>query len=142
MAKLKYLQLEENFESYYLTLSDVYFYHVSETNSEKEQLQAESTIDVITSLIFHAININGTTIREMDNDLYERDYKRFYNDFMNTIKDCAKNEVDFHVFLEILDDIVSAAALLTKAFDKLEEVKAHEEEEEAEEVEVMDEAEE
>jgi hypothetical protein len=125
MAKLNYLQLDDDQQlfSYYITLCHVYYFNVSDENTEKENQVAEGTVETISSLIFHAINIQGTTIREMDNDTYEKEYKRFYNDIMNAIKECCKNEVDFNDFLEILDEILGAAIKLATAFQKLESVK-------------------
>ncbi|WP_442599688.1 hypothetical protein [Neobacillus sp. D3-1R] len=130
MAKINYIQADEDdiLKSYFITLSDVYYFNVSEDNSEKEQLQTESTIENISSLIFHAITIEGTTIREMDNEVYERIYKRFYNDIMNAIKECAKNGVIFEDFLVIIDEIIGAAITLASAFGKIEQVKAVNEE--------------
>jgi glutamine synthetase type III len=125
MAKLKHLKFETDdpLQSYYITLCHVYYFNVLEDNTEKEKIQNESTIETISSLIFHAINIEGTTIREMDNKQYVREYKRFYKDIMVAIKESCKNEVDFDVFLEIIDEIIGAAIKLATAFNKLETVK-------------------
>jgi glutamine synthetase type III len=140
MANLNHLQIDNDdpLQSYYITLCHVYYFHVSEENSEKEKLQAEGTIETISSLLFHAINIEGITIREMDNERYVKEYKRFYNDIIDAIQECCKNEVDFEVFLEIIDEIIGAALTLASAFQKLQSVK----EEYIEEVDVDDESEE
>lgn len=140
MANLKYLQLDNDdpLNSYYITLCHVYYFHVSDDNSEKEKLQAEGTIETICSLLFHAINIEGTTIREMDNERYVKEYKRFYNDIIDAIRECCKNEVDFEIFLEIIDEIIGAAHTLANAINKLHSVK----EEYTEEVEVDEDLEE
>jgi glutamine synthetase type III len=125
MANLKHLKIDndDTLSSYYITLCHVYYFHVSDDNSEKEKLQAESTIETICSLLFHAINIEGTTIREMDNERYVKEYKRFYNDIIDAIRECSKNEVDFEIFIEIIDDIIGAALTLANAFHKLHSVK-------------------
>jgi L-rhamnose mutarotase len=125
MANLKHLQIDPDdpLYSYYLTLCHVYYFHVSDDNSEEEKLRAEGTIETICSLLFHAINIEGTTIREMDNERYVKEHKRFYNDIIDTIRECSRNEVDFEIFLEILDDIIGAALTLANAFQKLQSVK-------------------
>lgn len=125
MANLKYLRLDNDdpLNSYYITLCHVYYFNVSDDNSEKEKLQAESTIETICSLLFHAINIEGTTIREMDNDRYVKEYKRFYNDIIDAIRECCKNEVDFEIFLEIIDEIIGAAHTLANAINKLHSIK-------------------
>ena len=125
MANLNHIQIdnENHLFSYYITLCHVYYFNVSDDNSEKDRLQTEGTIDMISSLIFHAINIEGTTIREMENEQYEKDYKRFYNDILTAIKECSKNEVDYPNFLEIIDDIIGAAIKLASAFEKLTMVK-------------------
>lgn len=140
MANLKHLQIDNDdpLHSYYITLCHVYYFHVSDDNSDKEKLQAEGTIETICSLLFHAINIEGTTIREMDNERYVKEYKRFYNDIIDAIQECCKNEVVFDVFLEIIDEIIGAALTLASAFQKLQSVK----EEYIEEVEVEGELEE
>ncbi|MHC0037034.1 hypothetical protein [Pseudoneobacillus sp. C159] len=134
MANLKYIQTnaEDPLYSYYVTLCHVYYFHVEEDNSEKEKQQAESTIETISSLIFHAINIEGTTIREMDNQQYVQEYKRFYNDLIGAIQDCCKNEVDYEVFLEIIDEIIGAARKIAKAYQKLESIKVETVEEDVE----------
>jgi glutamine synthetase type III len=139
MPNLKYLQIENDdpLHSYYITLCHVYYFHVSDENSEKEKQKAEGTIETLCSLLFHAINIEGTTIREMDNERYVKEYKRFYNDIIDAIQECSKNEVDFDVFLEIIDEIIGAALTLANAFHKLQSVK----EEYMEEVEGEDESE-
>lgn len=125
MANLKYLRLDNDdpLNSYYITLCHVYYFNVSDDNSEKEKLQAESTIETICSLLFHAINIEGTTIREMDNERYVKEYKRFYNDIIDAIRECCKNEVDFEIFLEIIDEIIGAAHTLANAINKLHSIK-------------------
>ncbi|MFE8699374.1 hypothetical protein ACFYKX_01925 [Cytobacillus sp. FJAT-54145] len=123
MAELKYLQIDDNLESYYITLCDIYFYHVSQSSSEDEKTKTAGTIDQISSLIFHAITVGGTTIREMDNEKYEKEYKRFYNDIMSAIKECSENDVVFDSFLEIIDEIVGAALKLASAFEKLGKIK-------------------
>jgi glutamine synthetase type III len=121
MANLKHLQIDHDdpLNSYYITLCHVYYFHVTVENSEKEKHQAEGTIETICSLLFHAINIEGTTIREMDNERYVKEYKRFYNDIIDAIRECCKNEVDFEIFLEIIDEIIGAALTLANAFNKL-----------------------
>jgi glutamine synthetase type III len=121
MANLKHLQIDHDdpLNSYYITLCHVYYFHVTDENSEKEKHQAEGTIETICSLLFHAINIEGTTIREMDNERYVKEYKRFYNDIIDAIRECCKNEVDFEIFLEIIDEIIGAALTLANAFNKL-----------------------
>jgi glutamine synthetase type III len=125
MADLKHIFFdnEDPTFSYYITLCHVYYFYVSEDNSEKEKEQADGTIQTLSSLIFHAINIEGTTIREMDNEQYVKDYKRFYSDIMGAIQSCCKNEVDFDVFLQIIDEIIGAAIGLATAFDKLSKIK-------------------
>lgn len=134
MAKLKHIQQDTNIESYYITLCDVYFYHLP-GESEKEEQRLEAAVETLSSLIYHAISIDGTTIREMDNSRYEKEYKRFYTDIMRAIRECSQNEVDFGEFLEILDEIISAAILLANAFEKIDKVKeeATQEDEEEEE---------
>jgi glutamine synthetase type III len=136
MANLKHLQIDNDdpLNSYYITLCHVYYFHVSDDNSESEKQKADDTIETICSLLFHAINIEGTTIREMDNEIYVKQYKRFYNDIIDAIQECSKNEVDFEVFLEIIDEIIGAATTLANAFNKLQSVKEeYIEEEEVEE---------
>jgi hypothetical protein len=59
----------------------------------------------------------------MDNERYVKEHKRFYNDIIDTIRECSRNEVDFEIFLEILDDIIGAALTLANAFQKLQSVK-------------------
>lgn len=145
MAKINYIQAADDdiLRSYYITLSDVYYFNVSEDNTEKEKQQAEYTIDNISGLIFHAINIEGTTIREMENEVYEKIYKRFYNDIMSAIQECAKNGVVFDDFLVIIDEIIGAALTLASAFGRIEQVKtALEESEVVEEDDVGEEGEE
>jgi hypothetical protein len=129
MAELKYLLVEDNLESYYITLCDVYFYNYSEDNTEKEKTKLAGTIDTLSILIFHSINIEGTTIRDMDKQKYEHEYKRFYEEMMLAISECSKNQVDIDDFLEIMDEIVGAAIMLKTAFDKLKKVKEEEPEE-------------
>jgi hypothetical protein len=138
MAKLNYVQVDEDdhLNSYYITLCHVYYFNVSEDNSEKEKLQAEGTIETLSSLIFHAINIEGTTIREMEISQYEREYKRFYNDIMMAIKECTKNGIEYDDFLLIMDEIVGAAISLARAFEKLETVKESTSEEELVEIDI------
>jgi glutamine synthetase type III len=130
MANLQHILFDNDdpIFSYYITLCHVYYFHVSEENSEKDKQQAEATIETLSSLIFHAINIEGTTIREMDNEQYIKDYKRFYSDIMGAIQSCCKNEVDFDVFLEIIDEILGAAVRLATAFDKLKRINEDEQE--------------
>jgi hypothetical protein len=125
MANLKYIHIEEDdpLNSYYITLCHVYYFNVSEDNSEKERLQADATIDTLSSLIFHAINIEGTTIREMDNEQYEKEYKRFYNDIMAAIKECCQNTVEYDEFLIIMDEIIGAAIALASAFNKIDHIR-------------------
>jgi hypothetical protein len=138
MANLKHILFdnEDPIHSYYITLCHVYYFHVTDDNSEKEKLQAEATIETLSSLLFHAINIEGTTIREMDNERYVKEYKRFYNDIIDAIRECCKNEVDFEIFLEIIDSIIGAALTLANAFNKLQSVKEEYYEEVEEEVNV------
>jgi glutamine synthetase type III len=125
MANLNYIHTDEEdpLYSYYVTLCHVYYFHVGENDSEKEKQQAEATIETISSLIFHAINIEGTTIREMDNEQYVREFKRFYNDIIEAIQECCKNEVDYDVFLEIIDEIIGAARKIATALHKLQSIK-------------------
>jgi hypothetical protein len=125
MANLKYIHLEEDdpLNSYYITLCHVYYFNVSEDNSEKEQQQADATIETLSSLIFHAINIEGTTIREMDNEQYEKEYKRFYGDIMTAIKECCQNTVEYDDFLVIMDEIIGAAIALASAFNKIDHIR-------------------
>ncbi|HLO11419.1 MAG TPA: hypothetical protein VK190_04105 [Pseudoneobacillus sp.] len=132
MVKLAHLQIESDdpLYSYYITLCHVYYFNVSDDHSEKEKLQAEATIDSISNLIFHAINIEGTTIREMDNERYQKEYKRFYKDIMIAIKECCKNEVDYDEFLGIIDEIIGAAIKLASAFNKITSIKEQEDNEE------------
>lgn len=125
MANLKYIHLDEDdpLNSYYITLCHVYYFNVSENNSEKEKQQADATIETLSSLIFHAINIEGTTIREMDNDRYEKEYKRFYSDIMTAIKECCQNTVEYDEFLVIMDEIIGAAIALASAFNKIDDIR-------------------
>jgi CRISPR/Cas system-associated endonuclease Cas3-HD len=122
MAQLKHIHIEEedHLYSYYLTLCHVYYFYVIDNNESKEEKgKTEGTVEMICSLIFHAINIEGTTIREMDTEEYNKKYKRFYHDMITVIKECCKNEVEYEDFLEILDEIVGAAIKIASAFEKL-----------------------
>jgi seryl-tRNA synthetase len=119
MSKLEFLEVTRNFRSYYKTLRDVNYYLSSDF--DKEKLQAVS--QVITKLIFGFIRMNGTTLREMNPDQYEREYQMFQDDFLNIIQNSGENNVDFDDFADLLDELIEIANHRMNALRKVQKTK-------------------
>jgi hypothetical protein len=105
MSKLEFLEVTQNFTSYYKTLCDVNYYLSSDFDQEK--LQAAS--QVMTKLILCFICTNGSTFREWDHEQYEKEYQMFQDDFLTIIQNSGENNVDFDDFAALIDEVIGIA---------------------------------
>ncbi|WP_409288459.1 hypothetical protein [Peribacillus sp. SCS-37] len=118
MAAREHVEFDESLESYYIALSDIFYYYPEDTRGSDSEA-VKGAIDILSGLIFHGISIEGITIREMEQLKYEKMYKRFHPEIMNAIQICSKNEVEFLYFLDILDELFGAAIKLHAAIEKV-----------------------
>jgi hypothetical protein len=107
MGKLEFLEISQDFKSYYRTLSDVNYYLTSDSEVEKENLQAVS--HVISKLIYGFIRIKGKALREMNREQYEKEFHLFYDDFLCVIQNSGENNLEFDHFAALVDELIGIA---------------------------------
>ncbi|MFL6555106.1 MAG: hypothetical protein ACJ8MO_03185, partial [Bacillus sp. (in: firmicutes)] len=103
MSNLEFLEVSQNFKSYYRTLRDVHYYLTNDSEVSQEELQAVSK--VLSKLIYGFIPIKGTSFREMDREQFELEFNLFHQDFLNVIKNSGENNVEFDQFTALIDEI-------------------------------------
>jgi len=117
MSKLDFLEVSQNFKSYYRTLRDVHFYLTNDSELNRAELQAVSK--VLSKLIYGFIRIKGIAFREMNREQYEQEFHLFHEDFLNVIQNSGENNVNFDQFIALIDEIMGSAVKRSKALGKI-----------------------
>lgn len=112
MSNLNFLQVNQNFKSYYRTLLDANYYF-------RNRPELQGTNQLIAEMILNFIGTNGTTFQEMNPEEYERDYRIFEDDFLNIIENSVQNHIDFQTFSMLIDEIIGIAQLRASTRQKL-----------------------
>lgn len=112
MSNLDFLEVNQNFKSYYQTLRDANYYF-------RNRPEIQGLNQIIGELLLNFIGLNDTTFRDMNPEEYERVYRIFEDDFLDVIKNSALNNDDFQIFAGLIDEIIGIARMRANALQKI-----------------------
>ncbi|WP_462410849.1 hypothetical protein [Neobacillus sp. Marseille-QA0830] len=117
--ELNYLSPTKLLEDIYLTLCSVY--EDEQHYSEEEKKAIQVTKEHLTKKVMNEFVVDEEYFLTMDPNDFKKGYGMLEHDFINLIKGCSENNIDYDSFLQVMDQLISSAKMRMNAYDLLNE---------------------